>query len=91
MARIARSIRVTGRVQGVFFRAWTKQQADQLGLAGWVRNLADGSVEALAHGEETAMAEFIARLHQGPPAASVERVDVEEAEGVPATGFTVRH
>ena len=91
MARIARSIRVTGRVQGVFFRAWTKQQADQLGVTGWVRNLPDGAVEALVQGEETAVAEMIARLHSGPPAATVERVQVRDAEGVSATAFSIRH
>ena len=91
MARVARSIRVMGRVQGVFFRAWTKQQADQLGVAGWVRNRPDGSVEAHVEGEEARVAEFIALLHRGPPAASVERVEVSESASESLAGFSVRH
>ena len=81
-------IRVFGRVQGVFFRNWTIDQAQALGLRGWVRNRRDDSVEILAFGEEDAIADLIARCHQGPPAAQVERVEVEEAEGEAPAGFT---
>jgi acylphosphatase len=81
-------IRVTGRVQGVFFRNWTVDAAEALGIRGWVRNRRDGSVEILAFGEDAALRGFIGRCRQGPDAAKVERVEVEEAEGEPPQGFT---
>ena len=91
MPRVGRNVRVTGRVQGVFFRAWTKQQAEELGVSGWVRNCADGAVEAHLSGEERAVAGLIERLHDGPPSAVVSDVDVEEAEPEPGDRFEVRH
>ena len=87
---IARRVRVTGRVQGVFFRAWTAEQAERLGVAGWVRNCRDGSVEALVQGEAGAVEALIDALHRGPPAARVERVEVADAEPEPLSGFVVR-
>lgn len=72
--------RVTGRVQGVSFRAWTQGRARALGLDGWVRNESDGSVTALIGGDAEAVAEMVAALHQGPRWASVEMVDVQPAE-----------
>jgi acylphosphatase len=72
-------IRISGRVQGVWFRAWTAEQARELGLSGWVRNRRDGSVEALFSGPEAAVRIMIGRCWQGPPAARVERI-VEEPE-----------
>ena len=91
MARPARCVRVNGRVQGVFFRAWTQQQACELGVNGWVRNARDGSVEAHLEGDEAAIKALIQRMHEGPPSAQVESVEVEDcyAEGV--GGFEVRH
>ena len=67
---------VRGRVQGVFFRASTQREAKRLGLAGWVKNRTDGSVELCAEGEEEALKELIAWAHKGPTAARVEKVDV---------------
>lgn len=67
---------VRGRVQGVFFRASTQREAKRLGLTGWVKNRADGSVEVLAEGEEDELKELIAWANRGPSAARVERVDV---------------
>jgi acylphosphatase len=90
MAEPARRVRITGRVQGVFFRAWTQQQAIELGVNGWVRNCDDGSVEAHLEGDEAAMKALIHRMHQGPPAAQVENVDVEEAPALGITGFKAR-
>ena len=81
-------IRVSGRVQGVFFRNWTVDEARVLGLRGWVRNRLDGSVEILAFGEDRALRRFIERCHEGPRAAQVERVDVEQVEGEPPGGFS---
>ena len=55
MAEIARHLSITGRVQGVFFRAWSREQADQLGVRGWIRNRPDGHVEAHVEGDEAAV------------------------------------
>lgn len=73
---IGRHVRVRGRVQGVFFRAWTSHQARTLQLTGWVRNRVDGSVEAVFAGVPAAVEEMLRRCHEGPPAASVESVEV---------------
>lgn len=78
---------VSGRVQGVWFRAWTEQQAKELGLSGWVRNLADGRVEAVIAGHPPALSSMLKRLHQGPPAAKVEGVEVSDWTEVVAPGF----
>ena len=90
MAKPARRVRLTGRVQGVFFRAWTQQQAIELGVHGWVRNCHDGSVEAHLEGDEAAVKALIHRMHEGPPAAKVEEVQVEEVEALGITGFKAR-
>jgi acylphosphatase len=84
---IGRHLRITGRVQGVFYRGWAVEQARSLGLKGWIRNRSDGSVEAVAFGEPQAVDEFIARCREGSPSAQVERVDVEVADGEPPTDF----
>jgi len=76
MARIRAHVWISGRVQGVFFRAHTKELADELGLTGWVRNLPDGRVEAVFEGEEDAVKEVIEWCKRGPPLASVEKVEV---------------
>jgi acylphosphatase len=65
---------VTGKVQGVYFRAWVFDQAKSLGLAGWVRNLDDGTVEILAQGEEAALDALKERLPMGSPLSRVESV-----------------
>ena len=66
---------VRGRVQGVFFRSSTQREAKRLGLTGWVKNLADGTVEVVAEGEDEALRELLGWLQRGPTAARVERVD----------------
>ncbi|MBB4633729.1 acylphosphatase [Sphingosinicella soli] len=86
--RIARRLRIHGRVQGVWYRAWTLETAQRLGLDGWVRNRIDGTVEALAVGAPDAVDKLITACHAGPPAAKVERVEVEAAEGIVPRGFT---
>jgi acylphosphatase len=68
---------VSGRVQGVYFRQNTKQVADRHGVAGWVRNLPDGRVEAIFEGDEMAVTEVIEWCHVGPPKASVQDVSVK--------------
>ena len=84
---IGRRIRIFGLVQGVFFRAWTLQQAQSLRVKGWVRNRRDGTVEVEAWGEEKAVEALIALCRQGPSRARVERLTVEEVEGEPPAGF----
>jgi acylphosphatase len=76
----ARRIRITGRVQGVFFRASTAERARALSLTGRARNCPDGSVEVLAAGAPADLAQLIEWLHHGPPLARVERVEVEVIE-----------
>ncbi len=84
------SFRVTGRVQGVWYRGWARGEAGRLGLRGWVRNQADGSVSGVICGPEPRVAEMVRRLADGPPAARV--ADVETAPCPPAAeaGFTIR-
>lgn len=67
---------IRGMVQGVFFRAYTREWAKELGVKGWVRNLPDGSVEAVFEGEEGRVKELIERCRKGPPLAVVEDVQV---------------
>lgn len=79
-------VRITGRVQGVGFREWTRHEATNLGLTGWVRNEADGSVTALLVGREAAIAIMLERLHEGPVLSRVAGVtseDATETERVP--------
>jgi acylphosphatase len=80
-------LRITGRVQGVGYRAWVIDAADRLGLRGWVRNRADGSVEALVTGEEDAVVAMIEASRQGPFAARVSDVAVGEAADDGSVGF----
>ena len=84
-------LRITGIVQGVCYRAYTRQQGQQLGLTGWVRNLPDGSVEVVAEGEQPALEALARWCRTGPPAAHVEQVQVlwSEASGELST-FDVR-
>lgn len=86
----ARKYRVEGRVQGVGFRYFTKQAALETGVAGWVRNLSDGSVEARARGSLRELEEFAGRLAQGPPPSRVDRVVSEDAPEGSDEGFDIR-
>jgi acylphosphatase len=91
VAEIARRVRLTGRVQGVFFRAWTRDQARELGVSGWVRNAPDGSVEAHVEGDAAAVGQLVERLHHGPPSARVDDVQVEDVAAEGSDRFEVRH
>ena len=91
MAIIARHASITGRVQGVFFRAWTQQQADALGVTGWVRNCPDGRVDVHVEGQDSAVEAMIDRLRRGPPAADVDDVRLWDAEPCDFDDFEVRH
>jgi acylphosphatase len=72
-------VRITGRVQGVSFRVWTRDEALKLGLAGWVRNESDGSVVALIAGPDAAVSTMFERLRQGPSGAAVSNVEKQPA------------
>ena len=87
---VSRYVRITGLVQGVFFRAWTQQQAIALEVTGWVRNCPDGSVEAHLEGEQWPVQQLIQLLRRGPPSADVDQLTDGEAEFTRADRFEVR-
>jgi acylphosphatase len=81
---------VAGRVQGVWFRAWTQEEATRRGLDGWVRNLSNGSVEALIHGPKAIVNEMLDALWQGPPSSRVDSLTPQSTDEVPAhAGFRI--
>ena len=90
MARVCRHGYVSGRVQGVYFRQATAAQAERLDLDGWVRNLADGRVEVLFEGEDAAVDELASWLQQGPEAAEVTTLELQEQALQGVAGFIVR-
>jgi acylphosphatase len=85
------NVRISGQVQGVFFRDSTRQKAEELNLAGWVKNLPDGRVEAVFEGPSAKVKEILRWCEEGPQHATVENVDtnIEEA-GDDLSGFEVR-
>lgn len=87
--------RITGRVQGVSYRASARQEAKGLGLRGWVRNTDDGAVELLIGGEGPAVDSMLRWCHRGPKAAKVTQVQTREAtaeelDSLPGSGFAIR-
>ena len=90
MAVTGRKVRAYGRVQGVFFRQWTLDQARVLGVAGWIHNRSDGSLEAHLEGEEDAVADLTERMRRGPSQARVDDLTVEDVEREDIVGFSVR-
>ena len=80
---------VSGKVQSVAFRFYTRQEATQLGLAGWVKNLDDGRVAFHVHGPEQEVREFLAWLKQGPPRARVDDIEQESCEPEPLREFEI--
>ena len=90
--KVRAHVRVYGKVQGVFFRARMRDQALEAGVGGWVRNLPDGSVEAVLEGPWEAVMKVVCWAHRGPPLARVDRIEVEFGE---ATGefesFEIRY
>jgi acylphosphatase len=85
-----RRFRIEGKVQGVWFRASTRDRASGLGLVGYAANRPDGSVEVVACGDATALDALADWLWQGPPLARVERVESEDAPAGAFAGFTTR-
>jgi acylphosphatase len=83
-------VHVSGTVQGVYFRATTRDTAREHGVDGWVRNLADGRVEAVFEGPEDAVEQLVEFCHEGSPAATVEAVEVSEEKPQGEDGFRVR-
>jgi acylphosphatase len=90
MRMMVRRLVVHGGVQGVWYRGWTADHAAALGINGWVRNRRDGTVEMLLAGPDDAVRRMIELCRRGPPAARVQRVDVEEADGEAPAGFEQR-
>ena len=90
MGNSAVHIVVHGSVQGVFFRASTQSQASEHSLTGWVRNLPDGTVEIHAEGEKESLDRFIEWCRQGPPAANVQRLDLDWVASQSLSDFEVR-
>ncbi|MGA8690730.1 MAG: acylphosphatase [Methyloceanibacter sp.] len=83
------TVRIEGRVQGVYYRAWTDENAQALGLDGTVRNCSDGSVEAVFSGPADTVDKMLKRCHQGPLDSRVTKVTVTKEGGSVAPGFKV--
>lgn len=88
-ARVARNVVISGRVQGVFFRDTMRRRAASRGIAGWVRNRPDGTVQAHLEGPPDAVAELVLWCRSGPRGAEVEDLEVTVAEPEGADGFAV--
>jgi acylphosphatase len=89
MAHRSVHVTITGLVQGVGFRLFVEREAERRGLAGWVRNRRDGSVEAVFSGDEAKVAAMVDACRRGPPVGHVENVAVEEYRGPTLARFTV--
>jgi acylphosphatase len=81
---------VSGRVQGVWYRAWTEKKATALELHGWVRNRRDGTVEAVLSGDDVVVEAMVAALWEGPDLAAVSAVDCYAHDETPEPGFQVK-
>jgi len=90
MSESAKYVRVTGRVQGVFYRAWSQAQARELAISGLIRNCPDGSVEAHLQGEDSSVSRMIDRMRRGPANARVEDVEIEDAAPEDTGRFELR-
>lgn len=87
---VSKRLLISGKVQGVFYRRWTETTARSLGLTGWVRNLRSGDVEIHVSGPDDKIEEMIRRCWEGPHAAEVANVRVEDIEPEVAQGFSAR-
>lgn len=86
--RVVRA-RISGRVQGVGYRIWTRGEAVRLGLTGWVRNESDGSVSAVIAGADSAIAAMVERLWQGPRGAAVSKVEIVDTAADVSADFRI--
>lgn len=84
----AKRLIISGRVQGVGFREWMVTRAQAVGVHGWVRNRRDGTVEALVHGDDAAVEEFVRACRRGPRAAEVTSIEEEFCEPPAEPGFS---
>lgn len=85
------AVKIRGRVQGVFFRAETARKAQAVGLMGWVKNVRDGSVEAVLEGPRSLVEEVLEWCNEGPAGARVDSVEVTWEQPAGEKGFVVRH
>ena len=86
------NLKIRGRVQGVGYRMYAQEEAERLGLTGWIRNAYDGSVEAVAEGDKRSLEEFAKWCHQGPPTARVTGVETVYSEATDEFGgFSVSY
>ena len=88
--RVRVRARIRGRVQGVWFRGATAEEARRQGVDGWVRNCPDGAVEAVFEGRPESVAALVAYVRKGPPAARVESVEIGEEAPAGERGFSIR-
>lgn len=91
MSDVRAHVFISGQVQGVYYRASTKETAESFGISGWVKNLSDGRVEAVFEGEEEHVAQIIEWCHSGSERASVEDVDVTYSDSEDLDGFEIRY
>jgi len=84
-------VRIYGKVQGVWFRAHTKEMAEKLSIKGWVRNMPDGSVEAVFEGDDKSLEKMIEWCHHGPPLARVTKVEIKYEEPKGEKEFRIRY
>jgi acylphosphatase len=87
---VRKRVKVRGRVQGVFFRDSTRERAEALGVAGWTRNMPDGTVETVLEGDSEAVEQVLRFLRRGPSHADVEGLEVLEEEPEGLSGFSIR-
>ncbi len=89
MVFITKRCVVYGRVQGVFYRAFTQQEAQRLGVVGWVKNRQDGCVEVVMSGDEKILQEMIVGLWRGSASAEVVKIDIEDISSLAFSRFDI--
>lgn len=87
MTSINTRVIISGKVQGVYYRSWTKRNALSLGLDGWVRNRTDGTVEAVFSGDKEKVLQMLQRCYRGPDAANVTNIQTFVSDSTPKKGF----
>lgn len=90
MPNRAVKVRIEGKVQGVWYRAWTEETANGLGLHGWVSNLPDGAVQAVFYGGTDDVARMLENCRHGPPLAKVTHIEAQDCDPPRSSGFEIR-